>query len=74
MLSRVAWGYFEVGIEIEFHPVRDAKSGKQIVQKPAMLYHLLSFDGTGKSKGMFIEVNDAKNQAAVIKAISEKIN
>ena len=55
LLSRVAWGYFEVCAEIEFQPQRDPKTGKQKSQT-ACLYHMLSFDGNGKTKGLFVEV------------------
>ena len=53
LLSRVAWGYFEIEIDIHFQPWTRLNTLK--------LYHMLSFEGKGNTQSILLEIDDDKN-------------
>lgn len=62
LLTRVAWGYFEVRFEIEFKPATGL--GKK------NLHHMLSFEGSGITRGILLQVNDTGTNTGNIRAVS----
>ena len=74
LLSREAWGYFEVRMEIVFNAGVQpaAPNKKREIFSKVNLYHMLDFSEKGNTRNVFLEINDEKNTAAVVKALTEK--
>lgn len=67
LLSRVAWGYFEVKMVIEFQPSTGLGS-------KVLLKHMLKFEGKGQTQSFLIEVVDACKDKALDKSkLTKKI-
>ena len=65
LLSRVAWGYFEVTMKIEFQPATGLGT--------KTLYHMLEFDGNGHTESILLQVADVKDRKAVAKTLAKQI-
>ena len=67
LLSRTAWGYFEISMDIEFQ-----KSTGLGVKK---LTHMLEFEGNGHTQSFLLEVsNNAKDKNSVAQALAAQMD
>ena len=66
LLSKIAWGYFEIRFEIEFKPETGLKKKN--------LVHMLDFNGGGRTRSILLEVQDTGSEKGNLRAVAAALS